>query len=64
MKYEEEFRELNETMLGTGISHDVGINKLAVIVKEADEEIADLKAMLSLYVVGSIAIGILLVCLM
>ena len=64
MKYEEQFRELNEDMLGTRISHDEGINKLAVIVREADEEIADLRAMLRLYVVGSIAIGVLLVCLM
>jgi len=64
MKYEEQFRELNEDMLGTGISHNRGIEKLAVIIKEADEEIADLNAIIKVILVVSFLLGGFLVWLL
>ena len=64
MKYEEEFRELNKKMLGTGIPHDKGINRLSLIVRQADEEIADLNAIIKVVLVVSFLLGGFLVWLL
>ena len=43
MNYEGKIRELNENLLGSGVSHEQGMDVIYEIAGEADKELSNLK---------------------